>query len=113
MRTIRGLETSNEPSILTAIIEAILIEHFGDGWLSPEEHLALRKTVMKVAQQKTRKPSEPTGRSIQRLKSLDAPLAVGEQNLLLTNDQDVTDFNRTLAGSKYEQSAIESQPANQ
>ncbi len=105
--------TCNNYSIRTGIIEATLIEHFRDVWLSPKGQRALRKAITKVAKENTGDRPSLLAELQQRLASLDAQIAKGKQNLLLVDAEDMPDLKRILAGWKDDRSVIEKQLADQ
>ena len=105
--------TCNNYSIRTQFIEATLVEHFRDVWLSTNGQRALRKAITKVADEQTDDRPNLIVELQQRLESLDTQITKGKQNLLLVDPEDMPDLKRILAGWKDERSAIEKQLADE
>ncbi len=99
--------TCNNYAVRTEVIEAAVMEHFREVWLSPAGQTALRKAIEKVGRQRDRERPNRVKELETRLADLDRQIARGKQNLLLVEPADVPDLQQILAGWRQERDATQ------
>lgn len=98
--------TCKNYAVRTETIEATLIKHFRDVWLSTKGQRALRKAIEAVSKKRATDRPSRIAELEQRLASLDAQITKGKQNLLLVDAEDVPDLKRILSDWKDDRAAI-------
>jgi deoxyribodipyrimidine photolyase len=95
------------------MIEATLIEHFREVWLSTKGQQALRKAIGEVSKKRDADRPSQIANLEQRLESLDTQITKGTKNLLMVDAEDIPELKAVLSEWKADRATIAKQLADQ
>ncbi|MEQ8787074.1 MAG: zinc ribbon domain-containing protein, partial [Pirellulaceae bacterium] len=99
--------TCENYAVRTEQIEAAVLEHFREVWLSPAGQQALRKAIKKVSRERERAQPNRVKELETQLATLERQISRGTENLLLVDAGDIPGLKQILAGWRNERDAVQ------